>query len=68
MKRVEILEDIKEGVIVRHAGDVVSIDEGLANAYIKGGLAKCANTGETGTRKGGAVKLTVNPLVIKTSM
>lgn len=68
MKRVEILEGIKEGVIVRHAGDVVSIDEGLANAYIENGLAKDANTGETGTRKGGAVKLTVNPLVIKTSM
>ncbi len=68
MKRVEILEDIKEGVIVRHAGDVVSLDKDLANAYIENGLAKCANTGETGTRKGGAVKLTVNPLVIKTSM
>tara|TARA_R100000951_G_C2645206_1_gene182326 strand:- start:1630 stop:1836 length:207 start_codon:yes stop_codon:yes gene_type:complete len=68
MKRVEILEEIKEGVLVRHEGDVVSIDEDLANAYINVGLAKCAETGETGTRKGGAVKLTVNPLIIKTSV
>ena len=67
MKRVEILEEIKEGVLVRHEGDVVSLDEDLANAYIENGLAKDAETGETGTRKGGAVKLTVNPLIIKTS-
>ena len=68
MKKVEILEQIKEGVVVRHEGDVVSLDEDLANAYINAGLAKDAETGETGTRNGGAVKLTVNPLVIKTSM
>ena len=67
MKRIEILEDIKEGVLVRHQGDVVSVDADLAKAYINAGLAKDAETGETGTRKGGAVKLTVNPLVIKTS-
>ena len=67
MKRIEILEDIKEGVLVRHEGDVVSVDDDLAKAYIENGLAKDAETGETGTRKGGAVKLTVNPLVIKTS-
>ena len=68
MQRIEILEQIKEGVLVRHEGDVVSVDDELAKAYINAGLAKCAETGETGTRKGGSVKLTVNPLVIKTSM
>lgn len=67
MKRVEILEQIKEGVVTRHEGDVVSLDDDLAKAYIENGLAKCVDTGETGTRKGGAVKLTVNPLIIKTS-
>lgn len=67
MKRIEILEQIKEGILVRHEGDVVSIDDDLAQAYINAGLAKDAVTGETGERKAGAVKLTVNPLVIKTS-
>ena len=67
MKRIEILEQIKEGILTRHEGDVVSVDTDLAQAYIENGLAKDAETGETGTRKGGAVKLTVNPLVIKTS-
>jgi len=67
MKKVEILEQIKEGVVTRHEGDTVSLDNDLANAYINAGLAKCVETGETGTRKGGAVKLTVNPLIIKTS-
>ena len=67
MKRVEILEQIKEGIVVRHEGDVVSLDDDLASAYINAGLAKCVETGECGERKGGVVKLTVNPLVIKTS-
>ena len=67
MKRVEILEQIKEGVVTRHEGDVVTLDDELASAYIENGLAKCAETGECGQRKGGAVKLTVNPLIIKTS-
>lgn len=67
MKRIEILEQIKEGILVRHEGDVVSIDDDLAQAYINAGLAKCVDTGEAGERKAGAVKLTVNPLVIKTS-
>lgn len=67
MKRIEILEQIKEGILVRHEGDVVSIDDDLAQAYINAGLAKCVDTGESGERKAGAVKLTVNPLVIKTS-
>ena len=66
-KRVEILEYIKEGIIERHENDIVTLDTDLANAYIENGLAKCVETGECGTRKGGAVKLTVNPLVIKTS-
>lgn len=68
MKRIEILEQIKEGLLVRHEGDVVSIDDDLAQAYINAGLAKDAVTGEVGERKAGAVKLTVNPLVIKTSV
>ena len=68
MKQVEILEDIKEGVLTRHAGDIVTIDEDLANAYINAGLAKCTKTGNCGARKAGAVKLTVNPLVIQTSL
>jgi hypothetical protein len=67
MKRIEILEQIKEGILTRHEGDVVSVDADLAQAYINAGLAKCVDTGECGERKGGAVKLTVNPLVIKTS-
>ena len=67
MKKVEILEQIKEGVVTRHEADVVSLDDDLADAYIENGLAKCVKTGEAGTRKGGAVKLTVNPLIIKTS-
>lgn len=68
MQKVEILEQIKEGVLVRHEGDIVTIDKDLASAYINAGLAKCATTGECGERKGGAVKLVVNPLVIKTSV
>lgn len=68
MRKIEILETIKEGVLVRHEGDIVSIDEDLAKAYINAGLAKCATTGESGERKGGATKLVVNPLVIKTSV
>lgn len=68
MKKVEILEQIKEGVLTRHEGDIVSLDDDLANAYINSGLAKCATTGECGERKIGAVKLTVNPLVIQTSL
>lgn len=67
MKQVDILEYIKEGIFERYEGDRVTLDDGLANAYINAGLAKCVDTGECGERKGGAVKLTVNPLVIKTS-
>ena len=67
MKKVEILEQIKEGIVIRHEGDIVTLDDDIASAYINAGLAKCATTGECGERKGGAVKLTVNPLTIKTS-
>ncbi len=65
MKQVEILEVIKEGYLVRHAGDIVTIDDSLADVYIANGLAKCIKTGECGDRKEGAAKVTINPLAIQ---
>lgn len=68
MRKIEVLEKIKEGIVVREAGDICSIDDTLAAAYIKAGLAKCVETGETGTRDLKPVALNVDPLVIKTAV
>jgi len=50
MRKIEILETIKEGVITRQEGDICSIEKSLADVYVKAGLAKCVETGEVGTR------------------
>lgn len=68
MIKVEILEQIKEGVLVREAGDICSIHENLANAYIKAGLAKNVETGEVGQRTMEPVKVNLDPVTIQTSV
>ena len=50
MRQIEILEEIKEGIITRQVGDIVTIEKSLADVYIKAGLAKCNKTGEVGVR------------------
>lgn len=68
LRKIEIIEDeIKEGINVRVKGDICSIDHALATAYIDAGLAKDVETGETGERVAGAVKLEVDDVVIKMS-
>lgn len=65
-RKIEIIEEngIKEGILVREKGDICTIEESLANAYINAGLAKCCETGETGERVGGAKALVnVNSLI-----
>lgn len=68
-RKVEILEEsIKEGVITRTKGDIVSLPHDLATAYINAGLAKDAVTGEVGERVAGTVPLKVEITSIVTKM
>ena len=62
LRKIEILEEggIKEGVNHRQKGDICSIDETLATAYIEAGLAKDVKTGEVGKRVEGVSKVKIN--------
>lgn len=64
LRKIEILEEggIKEGINHRQKGDICSIDEELATAYINAGLAKDAETGETGERIEGVSKVRIDTI------
>lgn len=69
LRKIEILEKggIKEGVNHRQKGDICTIDENLANAYIEAGLAKCVETGEVGERVEGVSKVSLEKVTIPMS-
>lgn len=64
LRKIEILEEggIKEGINHRQQGDICSIDEKLATAYIEAGLAKCVETGESGERVEGVSKVKIDKI------
>lgn len=64
LRKIEILEEggIKEGILERQFGDIVSIDHDLATAYIQAGLAKDVKTGEVGVRVEGVSKVKIDKL------
>ena len=70
LRKIEILEEggIKEGVNHRQCGDICSINEELATAYIQAGLAKCVETNEVGERVEGVSKVKINTLTIQTEV
>lgn len=66
MRRVEILEEkLKLGRQTFHKGDMVSLDDEVAQMTIEQGWAKCCETGEQNERKPGSVKLEVDSVVQK---
>lgn len=67
LRRIEITERVlKLGHNIYYAGDVKSFPKAEADEYIRLGWAKDAETGETGERKPGAVKLRPDAVVQET--
>lgn len=61
-RQVEWTEEpsVKIGTAEYLLGDRTTLDKAEADQYIALGWCKCVATGETGTRKAGAVKLEVH--------
>lgn len=61
-KRVEITEEtgVKLGRLDLAKDDIKTLDADVADMVIENGWGKCADTGETGERKPGAVAIKVD--------
>lgn len=63
-RRIEITEDdLKDGIETYYAGDIKSFPKAKADLFIRMGWARDVETGETGERKPGAVKIQPHDVV-----
>jgi hypothetical protein len=66
MRQVEWLEEVLIGATRYQAGDRTTFEnDEEAKMYIDAGWCKCTETGETGERKAGASKMTVDSITQK---